>query len=91
MNTYVDGKITHHVDPKDGYAVKDYRDARHRRLQEFIVPSIHPNKPTQITITIGNTIFGALDGGRPIDWDLVIQDLALRLAARVEKPKPTLI
>ena len=42
-----------------------------------------------MTITIGNTIFGALDGVRPVDWEIVFRDLALRLAVGVGKPKPT--
>ena len=77
------------VDPKDGYRVRDCRDAKHRRLLEFIVPIIHPDKPTRVTITIGNTIFGALDRGRPIDWGLVFRDLAQKLVVRAGKAKPT--
>ena len=46
MDTYVDGKFSYQVDPKDGYLVKDCRDARHHRLLEFIVPIIHLDKPT---------------------------------------------
>ena len=38
---------------------------------------------------IRNTIFGALDGGRPVDWRVVFRDLALWLATGVGKPKPT--
>ena len=67
IDTFVDGKFPHMVDPKDGYPVRDCRDARHYRLLEFIVSIIHLDKPTRVTITIGNTIFGALDGRRPID------------------------
>ena len=67
MDTHVDGKFSHHVDSKDGYLVRDSRDARHCRLLEFVVPIIHSDKPTQVTITIENTIFGALDGCRPVD------------------------
>ena len=55
------------VDPKDGYPVRNCRDAQNSRLLEFIVPIIHSDKPTHVTITIENTIFRALDGGRPID------------------------
>ena len=42
-----------------------------------------------MTITIGNTIFGALDGGRPVDWRIVFWDLAQLLGAGVEKSKAT--
>ena len=79
----------HQVDPKDGYSVGDCRNDRQRRLLEFLVPIVHPDKSTQVTITIGNTIFGALDGGREVDWGVVKQDMAHRLAKGVGKPKPT--
>ena len=58
----------HQVDPKDGYAVEDCQNARQRRILEFLVPIVQLDKPTWVTITIGNTIFGALDGGREVDW-----------------------
>ena len=79
----------HQVDPKDRYSVGDCRNDRQRRLLEFLVPIVHPNKPTRVTITIGNTIFGALDGGREVDWGVVFRDMAQRLAKGVGKPKPT--
>ena len=40
-------------------------------------------------ITIGNTLFSALDGGREVDWGIVFRDMAQRLAKGVGKPKPT--
>ena len=43
----------------------------------------------RVTITIGNTIFGMLDGGREVDWGVVFRDMAQRLAKGVGKPKPT--
>ena len=67
MDTFVDGKFAHMVDLKDEYPIRDCRDTQNRQLLEFIVPIIHPNKPTRVTITIENTIFGALDGGWPVD------------------------
>ena len=91
INTFVDRKFSHMVDLKDGYPVRDCRNVRHRRLLEFIVPIIHPNKPTWITIIIANTIFGALDGRRPVDWGLVFWNLAQKLVAKGGKPKPTSI
>ena len=42
-----------------------------------------------MTITIGNTIFGALDGGKEVNWGVVFQDMAQQLAKGVGKPKPT--
>ena len=75
MEGYIEGHFIHQVDPKDEYSVGDCRNNRQRRLLEFLVPIVHPDKPTQVTITIGNTIFGVLDGGREVDWAVVFQDL----------------
>ena len=64
---FVEGKFLHEVNPKNGFLVRECRDARNRRLLEFIVPIVHPDKPTRVTRTIGNTIFGALDSERLVD------------------------
>ena len=58
-------------------------------MLEFLIPIVHPDKPTRVTITIGNTIFGTLDGGREVDWGVVFRDMIQRLAKGVGKPKPT--
>ena len=91
MDRYIEGRFVHQVVPKDGYAVGDCRNNRQRRVLEFLVPIVHPDKPTQVTITIGKTIFVALDGGREIDWGVVFRDLAQRLAKGVQNPRPTSI
>ena len=64
---FIDGIFSGHVNPKDGYAVVDYKDPRVKRVLEFLVPLLYPEKPTRVTITVGNTIFGALSGERPVD------------------------
>ena len=65
---YIEGKFQNDPDPKDGFLVRECRDSRERRLLEFVVPIVHPDKPTRVTRTIGNTIFGAIRGERPVDW-----------------------
>ena len=89
MEGHHEGRFMHQVDPKDGYFVSDCRVDRNRRLLEFLIPIVHPDKPTRVTITIGNTIFGALDGEREVDWGVVFRDMIQRLAKGVGKPKPT--
>ena len=86
---YVEGKFLHEVDPKDGFPVKEYRDARERRLLEFLVPIVHPNKPTRVTQALGNTIFGALSRERSIDWVVIFMELVNWLVGGVGKTKPT--
>ena len=85
----MEGKFTHAVDPKDGYPVQDCRNSRQRRVLEFLVLIIHPDKPTRVTITIGNTIFEALEGDRPVDWGVIFRDLVQRLVVGVGKQKPS--
>jgi hypothetical protein len=73
--------------PKDGYAIEDCTDAWHRRGLAFLVPILYPEKPNRITITLGNTIFGALKGGRKVDSARIITNLVIQLAAQVGKSR----
>jgi hypothetical protein len=75
--------------PKDGYSIDDCKDPRHRRLLAFLDPIVYPEKPNRITVTWGNTIFGALNGGRKVNWARVITTLVIQLAARVGKSRAT--
>ena len=88
-NRFIDSMFSGKVNPKDRYAVADCRDPRVRRLLEFLVPLLYPEKPTRVTITIGNTIFGALSGERPVDWGVVVKDVVQRLLSGMGKSKAT--
>ena len=54
-----------------------------------MVPLLYPEKPTRVTITVGNTIFGASSGERPVDWGQVVKDLVQRLFSGMGKSKAT--
>ena len=86
---FIDGMFSSRVNPKDGYVVADCKDPRVKRVLEFLVPLLYPEKPTRVTITVGNTIFGALSGERPVDWGIVVKDLVQRLLFRIGKSKAT--
>ena len=86
---FIDGMFSGRVNPKDGYAVADCKDPRVKRVLEFLVPLLYSEKPTRVTITVGNTIFGALSGERPVDWGIVVKDLVQRLLSGMEKSKAT--
>jgi hypothetical protein len=77
--------------PKDGYDIEDCTDPRHRRLLAFLAPIVYPDKPNRITITLGNTIFGALIGGRKVNWARIITNLVIQLASRVDKTRASSI
>ena len=72
---FIDDKFSARVNPKDGFAIADYKEARARKVLEILVPLLYLEKPTRVTITVGNTIFGALSGERPIDWGQVVKDV----------------
>ena len=88
-NRFIDGMFSGRVNPKDGYAVADCKDPRVKRVLEFLVPLLYSKKPTRVTITVGNMIFGALSGERPVDWGIVVKDLVQRLLSRMGKSKAT--
>ena len=89
IDKFVEGKFLHEVDPKDGFPVRECRNDRERRVLEFVVPIVHPDKPTRVTRTLGNMIFGALTGDRPVDWARIFMDLVNRLVDGAGKSKPT--
>ena len=84
---FIDGNFFGRVKPKDIYAVVDCKESRAKRVLEFLVPLLYPEKPTRVTITMGNTIFGALSGERPVDWGVVVKDLVQRLLSRMALQK----
>ena len=87
IERFIDGRFSGWVNPKDGYAVVDCKEPRARRVLEFLVPLLYPEKPMRVTITVGNTIFGALSGERPVDWGIVVKDLVQRLLFGMGKSK----
>ena len=46
-NLYIKGKFRNDANPKNGFPVRDCRDYRERRLLEFLLPIVHPDKPYQ--------------------------------------------
>ena len=88
-NRFIDSKFSGRVNPKDWYTVVDCKEPRARKVLEFLVPLLYPEKATKVTITVGNTIFGALSGERPVDWGVVVKDLVQRLLSRMGRSKAT--
>jgi hypothetical protein len=56
-------------------------------LLAFLAPIVYPDKLNRITVTLGNTIFGALIGGRKVNWARIITNLVIQLASRVGKTR----
>lgn len=61
------GKFADTIDPNNKYPILDCTVERERKVVEFVVPSFYLEKPTRVTLTLRNKIFGSLSGERPID------------------------
>ena len=59
---YIVGQFKKSVNPKDRYAVSDCKDFRAKQVLEFLIPILYLEKPTQVIVMVGNTVFGALLG-----------------------------
>ena len=71
--------------------VSDCKDFRAKQVLEFLIPILYPEKSTRVTVMVGNTVFGALMGDRPVDWGFLIYDVVTRMVGLVSKGKPTMV
>ena len=69
--------------------MSDSVDPRKKRVLEFVIPILYLEKPSRITMTMGNTIFRALSGVREVSWEQVIQEVIGKLVSNLEKGKPS--
>ena len=88
---YIVGQFSKSVNPKDGYAVSDCDDFRAKQVLEFLIPILYLEKPTRVTVTVENTVFGALLRDRPVDRGLLIYDVVTQMVGLVSKGKPTMV
>ena len=58
-------------------------------MLEFLIPILYLEKPTRVTVTVGNTIFGALLGKRKVNWGILLLAVVAKLVERAQKLKAT--
>ena len=68
---------------KDGYLTADCKDPMARRVLEFLVPILLPDKGARVTVEVANTILGCFGGQRAVDWGLVFADQVRRMVSGV--------
>ena len=85
---WVDGKFKTSMNPKDGHAISDCIDPREKRVLEFVISIMYPEKPDRITKEIGNTVFGALSGENKVSWGQVIHEVVDKLVSVLGKGNP---
>ena len=71
-NKWIEGKFKSSINAKDGHAISNCVDPRERRVLEFVVPILYPEKSNRVTKVVGNTIFGALVGEYKVNWGQII-------------------
>ena len=82
------GKFRGELDPKEGLHPANCRNPRERRVLEFLMPILYPEKPKRISLTMANTLFGALSGVRPVNWGLLIHEIVGRAIPNIGR-KPS--
>ena len=55
-----------------------------------MMPILNMEKPKWITLTMANTLFGALSGVRPVNWGLIIHKIMARGISKIGR-KPSYI
>ena len=63
----IEDKFLTTINPKNEHVVGDCIDPRDKRVLEFVVPILYLEKPNRITLTVDNTIFGALSEVRKVN------------------------
>lgn len=52
-------------------------------MTTIFLPILYPEKPKRLSITMANTIFGALSSTRPINWGRLIQELVEKMISYI--------
>jgi hypothetical protein len=55
---------------------------------EFLMPILNPEKPKRFSLTIADTMFGAMTGVRPVNWGLLIHEVVARAIPNIGR-KPS--
>ena len=80
------GKFRNPAHSKEGFSISDCISERHQRLLGFLIPILYPDKPSRVTITMANTIFGCFEG-RSVNWAQVITQVVGKLASGLIKAR----
>ena len=86
-NKLTDGKFCTSIKPKGRHAIADCVDPKKKRVLEFVMPIQYSENLSQVTLTVGNTIFGTLSWFRKVNWRQVLQEVVGKLVSGLEKGK----
>ena len=80
------GKFKREVYPNEGLHHANCRNPGERRVLEFLMPILNPEKPKRITLTMANTLFGALFEVRLVNWGVLIHIISRAIPYIGKKP-----
>ena len=83
--TFYAGKFRGDNDPKEGFHPGNCRSKRERRVLEFLLPILNPDKPKRISLIMANTLLGAMFGSRLINWGLLIHEIVAKAIPNIGK------
>ena len=82
------GKFREDVDPKEGLHPSNCQNPRERRMLECLMPILNPEKFKRISLTMANTLFGAMSGVWSVNWGLLIHEVVRRAILNIGR-KPS--
>ena len=77
--TWVDDKFKTSINLKDGHVISDCIDLREKRVLEFVILILYPEKLNMVTKEVGNTVFDAMSGEYKVSWRQVIHKVVDKL------------
>jgi hypothetical protein len=84
------GKFRGDPDPKEGFHPMNCKSKRDKRVLEFLLPILNPDKPKRISLTMANTLFGAMSGIWPVNWGILIHEVVARALPHIGR-KPSFL
>jgi len=83
---YANGKFQSPTNAKEGYAISDCKNNRHRWVLKFLIPLMYPEKPTCVTVIVASTILGAPED-RVVHWGRIITAIVAKFVEHVLRSK----
>ena len=78
------GKFWMDPDPKNGFQSRNCQNPREQRVLEFLLSIFNLDKPKRIILTIANTLFRAMSGVWPVNWEILIHEFIEKFLPHIE-------
>ena len=86
---FTPGRFSSPVHNKDDYLTSDCSNPRARRVLEFLVPIVLPDKSARVTVGVASLILNSFEGKRPVDWGLIFYGTVKKMVSVLGGTKPS--